>query len=248
MSRTRVTTSSSDSSVDGFTFGSSELMIAGRRRTFALGAGRDEIAGDEGDLGVRFRRRRSSAFATPSVRSFCGLNGGILAESSETVSERLPETRTKGRVRTSSRSRTRVEVGMRSICRATLGSVMAASRSVLRNPVDVLADAVERAAQRRLDALRRRGEIGFAVERSKNGAAHQGSAAQSGQDRAAEPLQREPAPVDQTARAPVDRKRRLVAEIDGLGLEPPICAAQPSLVQDHVPCSRDRTACRPAAA
>ena len=77
----------------------------------------------------------SSALATPSVRSFCGLNGGMLAESSETDSARLPETRTKGRMRTSSRSRSRVVMGRRRIWRAMLGSVMAGRRSVLRMPL-----------------------------------------------------------------------------------------------------------------
>ncbi len=49
--------------------------------------------------------------------------------------DRLPATRTKARVRTSSRSPLRVEIGTRRVCRATLGSSSAGSRSVLRAPV-----------------------------------------------------------------------------------------------------------------
>ena len=59
----------------------------------------------------------------------------MLAENSDAVSERLPETRTNERERTSSRSRTRVLIGTRNICRTIFGSVMAASRSVLRIPL-----------------------------------------------------------------------------------------------------------------
>src|SRR3984885_16150921 len=55
----------------------------------------------------------SSTLATLSVNSFCGLKAGMSAETSETDSDRLPETRTKERERTKSRSRTRVVVGAR---------------------------------------------------------------------------------------------------------------------------------------
>ncbi len=77
----------------------------------------------------------------------------------------------------------------------------------------------DRAAQRGLDLLGGRGEIGLAVKRRKNGAAHESRAAQTGQDRSGEPLYREPAPIDETAGAAVDRKRRLIAEIDDVGVE-----------------------------
>ena len=92
------------------------------------------------------------------------------------------------------------------------------------------ADA-ERAAQRHLDPFGQRGEIGFAVERRENGAAHQSSAAQCGQDRAGKPLHRNAAAIDEAAVAAVDRQRRFVAEIDGLGSPRSICAARPCLVQ-----------------
>ena len=180
-------------------------------------------------------RGASSAFATPSARSFCGLNGGMLAESSETVSERLPETRTKERdAHQFAIAHARADWHAQYLPRnARFGD--GGQPIGLADSAQAVADAGDRSAQRGLDAFRRRSEIGFAVQRSKNGAAHEGGAAQSGQDCAAEPLQRKPAPVDETAGAAVCRKRRLVAEINGLGLEPPICAAQPSLVQDHRP-------------
>jgi hypothetical protein len=108
-----------------------------------------------------------------------------------------------------------------------------------------LADAGERSAQRALDAFGCRGKIGFAVKRSENGATHERGAAKSGQDRAAEPLQRDPAPIDERTGAAVDRKRRIVAEFDGLGPRLPVCAAHPALVQDPVPPhSRSRSVCR----
>ena len=128
---------------------------------------------------------------------------------------------------------------MRKACRATLGSMSAGRRSVLRNAVEAFADARDRAAQHVFDLLGSGGEIGLAVERRENGAAHQSRAAQAGQDRAGKPLHRKPAPIDQAARAAVHRKRRLVAEIDDLGVKAPMVpiprAAQPSLVQSYVP-------------
>jgi len=48
-----------------------------------------------------------------SASSLCGLNGGIFAERSETVSERLPAMRTKGRTRTTSWLPTRLMVETR---------------------------------------------------------------------------------------------------------------------------------------
>ena len=106
----------------------------------------------------------------------------------------------------------------------------------LADAAQAVGQAADRAAQRGFDVFRRGGEIGLAVERSKNGASHQGGAAQAGKDRAAKPLHRNAAAVDQTAGAAVDRKRRLVAEIEALGLKPSICAAQLCcLVQDRRP-------------
>ena len=90
-----------------------------------------------------------------------------------------------------------------------------------------------------------RGEIGLAVERRENGATHQGSAAKPGEDRSAEPLYRDAAPVDQTAAAAVDRQRRFVAEIDGLGNKPSTMAPRSlALVQNDVPCTRFASAAR----
>ena len=96
-----------------------------------------------------------------------------------------------------------------------LGGTAAAGRSCARlRPV---ADAAERAAQRDLHAFRHGGEIGLAVERRENGAAHESRAAKTGQDRAAEPLHRDAAAIDESGVFAVDRQRRLVAEIDVLG-------------------------------
>src|ERR1700722_120632 len=131
-SRTRVMTSSSGSCVDGLTFESSELRSQTAELTLLLGAGarRSQVTKETSASGSA-AVGASSEFATPSVKSFCGLNGGILADNSESDSERLPATRMKERVRTSSRSRTRLEIGTRTVWRATLGSLTAASRSVL---------------------------------------------------------------------------------------------------------------------
>src|SRR6185437_631863 len=94
---------------------------------------------------------------------------------------------------------------------------------------NMIADVRQRAAQRRAGPFGRGGEGGFAVKGCKNGASHQGGAAESGQNRAAEPLHRYPAPVE-TAIA-VDRKRSFMAEIDGLGYSLPTAGTQPTLVQ-----------------
>ena len=53
-------------------------------------------------------------------------------------------------------------------------------------------------AQRDFSALGQGGEIGLPVERRKNGAAHQGSAAQGSQDGAGEPLYGNTATIDKT--------------------------------------------------
>ena len=99
-----------------------------------------------------------------------------------------------------------------------------------------IGDAADRAAQRCFDALRHGGEIGLAVERCENGAAHEGSAAKTGQDRAAEPLDRDAAAVDQAAGLAVDGQRRLVAEIDVLGLQARSnCPASFALIQARRP-------------
>ena len=132
-------------------------------------------------------------------------------------------------MRTSSRSRTRVLVGTRTIWRATLGSLTAASRSVLRTPLKrspMPASAPRNAVSTRSGAV---AKLVSPSSEAKTAPPIRAAPHKSGQYRAAEPLHREPAPVDQTAVAPIHRKRRLVAEIDGLGIEPPICAAQPSL-------------------
>src|SRR5438874_2175531 len=100
-------------------------------------------------------------------------------------------------------------------------SQFAASRTRARisSSGDAVGNAGRGGAQRRFDTFRHGREIGFPVERRKNGAAHQGSAAKPGENGAAEPLHGDAAPVHEPAGFPVDRQRRLVAELDALGLQ-----------------------------
>jgi hypothetical protein len=71
---------------------------------------------------------------------------------------------------------------------------------------------------------------------AKNGAAHEGRAANAGQDRAGEPLDRNSAAVDHAAGAAIDRERRLVAEIGRLGVRArSVRAAQITLIQSSSP-------------
>ena len=104
--------------------------------------------------------------------------------------------------------------------------------ALARSAGPVGADA-ERAAQCHLDPLRQRGEIGLAVKRGENGAAHESGAAQRGQDRAGEPLYGDAAAIDEAAAAAIDRERRLVAELNGerLGPSRSICAVRPWIGQ-----------------
>ena len=93
----------------------------------------------------------------------------------------------------------------------------------------------DRAAQHAVGALRHGREMRFAVKRRENGAAHQGRAAQAGQDRSGKPLRRDTTAIDGDAGAAIDGERRLVAEIDAIGLAPqPICAAL-AVIQTVVP-------------
>ena len=161
----------------------------------------------------------SSGFApsaAPSDSSFCGLNAGIFADNSDTESDRLADTRTNGRTRTTSRLPTRLVIDRRTTWRAPLDSPAGGSLSALRAP----ASRSTRAAQRALDALRQRREMRLAVERCEDGAAHEGRAAKAGQDRAGKPLRRNATAVDDAMRLAVDRQRRLVAEVDRIGFAP----------------------------
>src|SRR4029079_11188268 len=83
---------------------------------------------------------------------------------------------------------------------------------------EFFAKRVDRTTQCALDALGDAGVIGLTVKRRKNGAAHQGCAADARQNRAGKPLHRDATTIDDAAGAAVDRKRRLVAEIDALGV------------------------------
>ena len=163
-----------------------------------------EVARHVGDFGVGLGAGAGRRSATPSApacaSSFCALNGGTLAANSEVVSDRLADTRTNGRTRTTSRSPTRVVVLIADdLARARwLRRPAAAGRSCGRG--EPVADRADGAAQRALDPLGHGGEIGLAVERRKNGAAHQGRAADAGQDRAGKPLHRDAAAIDRRRR------------------------------------------------
>ena len=73
--------------------------------------------------------------------------------------------------------------------------------------VDVVG-STERADGADLDPLRHGGKIGFTVERCENGAAHESSAAECGQDRAGKPLHRYATAIDEAARTAIDRPSR----------------------------------------
>jgi hypothetical protein len=67
-------------------------------------------------------------------------------------------------------------------------------------------------------------------------AAHQGRAANTSQNCAGEPLDRDAAAIDDVGVAAVDGKRRLIAEIDGQGIRSvPTMSARPGLVQNPIP-------------
>src|SRR4029077_19482850 len=94
-SRTRVSTSSSGNWVEFFTFGNSELRSQTAGVTLLLRGGeptKSQVTKDTSASGSA--AGVCSPPATASAKSFCGLNGGMLAARSDTVSDRLPETRT----------------------------------------------------------------------------------------------------------------------------------------------------------
>jgi hypothetical protein len=82
-----------------------------------------------------------------------------------------------------------------------------------REAVALADDRAGSGAHRRFHPFRGGGEVSFA-ERCENRASHQESAAQARQNRAAEPPHRHAAAIKITVRAPVHKKRQLVAEID----------------------------------
>jgi len=95
---------------------------------------------------------------------------------------------------------------------------------------------VARAAQRELHALGNGGEIALPVQRRENGAAHESRAAQTGQNCAAEPLHRYAPAIDEVAGFPVNGQRRLMAEVDMIGLAVrPVCTAPFAVIQDPTP-------------
>ncbi len=224
-SRTRASTSSSDTTAAIFARGRTRGEVAGEERHFRVGLGAGGILGGG---------RRP----VPARSIFCALKGGMLADSSETESDRLPATRMNGRTRTISRLPLPRRRGGHANDLAR-GIGLAGRRQPIglaRRIGDAVGDAADGAAQRRFDALRHGGEIGLAVERCENGAAHESGAAKTGQDGAAEPLDRDAAAVHQAAVLAVDGQRRLVAEIDVLGLQARSkCAASFALIQARRP-------------
>jgi hypothetical protein len=131
----------------------------------------------------------------------------MLADTSVCDSERLPDTRTKLRVRTSSRSRTRDDRHAHDLA----GHARLADA---REPVCFVDPAQGRPAEsadcsRNPISTRSGAAAGvLAVEAEANGASHQGGAALLGEDRAAEPLHGNPAAADQAHRC----RRRPKAE------------------------------------
>ena len=199
-SRTRVSTSSSGSKRRIPDLRQQRIEIADRGRDL-VGARRraDEVAGDEGYFGVRLRGRRLLVAGDRIGKKLLRIErrdvGGEIGHGERQIAGDAD-----------------VSAGAHQFAFADAGrgrnfqdlprhALFADRRQAigLAESIQAVADAGDRAAQRHLDALRRGGEIGFAVERRKNGAAHECRAAQSGQDRAGEPLHREPAPVEQAA-------------------------------------------------
>ena len=223
-SRTRARTSSIGSTAAIFARGSTLARSRGDERHLGVG------------LGAGGSRRRGRAGASDLREHLLRVEGGMLAESSDTDSDRLPATRMNGRTRTISRLPTPPGGGdandlARGVGLAGRRQAIGLARVGARS-----GGAGRRAAQRGFHPLRNGGEVGLAVERRENGAAHEGRAAQAGQDRAAEPLHRDAAAVDQPAALAVDGQRRLVAEIDVLGLQArSICAAPFAVIQDRRP-------------
>ena len=129
-----------------------------------------------------------------------------MAESSDTESDRLPATRMNGRTRTISRlPLPRVVVDTRMTWRAALASPGGGSRSVLRAEfVTPFGDAGRHRAQCGFYPLGHGRKVALAIEGCENGAAHQGRAAKTRQDGAAEPLDRYAVAVDQS----LDSRRR----------------------------------------
>src|SRR5260370_28300471 len=94
-SRTRVSTASSGNAAEVLTFGNSELRSQTAGVTLlARGAEatKSQVTKDTSASGSA--AGVCSSPATASDKSFCGLNGGMLAGRADSVSDRLPETRT----------------------------------------------------------------------------------------------------------------------------------------------------------
>ena len=164
----------------------------------------------------------------------------MLAVSSDCVSDRLADTRTNGRTRTTSRSPTRFMVVTRIIWRAPLASPAGGRRSLLRVPPGRSLPLIEP----RMMFSMRSGRVAKCVSPS--------SEANTAPPISAAPLRpvrivpenhcaRDAAAIDRIAAAAVDRKWRLVAEIDGLVEPRSVLSAPPSVVQIAVPCTRGYT-------
>ena len=156
------------------------------------------------------------------ARIFCGLKAGMLAESSDTESDRLPATRTNGRTRTISRLPTpRVVVDTRMTWRAALASPGGGRRSVLR---------VTLAMRSAMPIARRAARLRRAPARWRNWSRRRATAKTAPPIRAAPQRPVRIVPLNHCTetrrrstrplRLAVDRQRRFVAEVDVLGLAP----------------------------
>ena len=181
--------------------------------------------------GGRGVRRRLGEHASAA------LNGGILADRSETRERQIagdPHERPHAHdfaIADAGRG------GDADDLARGVGSPGGGSRSLLRVAGEAIGDAAERAAQRAPRPARARWRNWSRRRASENGAAHESRAAKSGQDRAGKPLHRDAAAIDQTAGAAINRKRRLVAEIDRLCRMETLCAAKSAVAQDLSPSS-----------
>ena len=197
-------------------------------RDLELRQQRREIAHDEGDFGIRLRfGRRVGAVPLPGAESAsrrCGLNGGILAERSG-----RPATGCRRRGRTAAPARPRgcrrAMVETRITWRVKDGSSAGGSRSLLRDTPSrsPATPSAPRSAPSKRPAARRNWSRRRA---SENGAAHQSSAAQRGQDGADQPVTETRRRSMKPLSSPSTDSGGSLPRSIGLGLPRSICAAR----------------------
>src|SRR5215212_3231186 len=121
-SRTRIRTSSSATTAASFALGRIGARSLVTNETSASGSTASGLLGSSEAAGTA---------APTSVNMRWALNGGILAERSLVVIDRLPEMRINGRTRITSRLPTRVTVDTRTTLRAAVDSPGGGRRSLL---------------------------------------------------------------------------------------------------------------------